>query len=147
MDYSPKEVNELEDDGVNWALVVVTQGVEKKMRRKLFDKVMNKKWNLDELAFMIAKRKGNHHAGGRHARVPPSLELGLRQMKRLCGRRLLFHREVWPKVCPTVRPARLSTASEQLLDDTMDAVAAVEKVAREVRESLRKVAPRRKSGT
>lgn len=144
-EYSASEAERLESEGVNWGLVVATQGVEKRARRQLFKLVTSGEQNLAELAsFIQSQQRGERHAGGRPPRTPPSLELGLRQMKRMCQRWLRYHEEVWPKVCEaTVRQGQ-TRALRKVLEEARQAIAQVEATAAKVKRSLMVVSASRR---
>jgi hypothetical protein len=135
-DYNAEEVEELEAKNVNWALVVTTQRVKQQRKRKaLFEKALKQNLNVEELNYLIdSERPGGRHAGGRRPRVPANLELGLRHMKLLCSRWLLFHEQVWPQV--TDSSADRARISKDLLEETKRLLNKVGKVARAVQVSL-----------
>jgi hypothetical protein len=136
-DYNAEEVKQLEARNVTWALIVWTQRVEKGERDTLFERARKNKLNVEELNYLIdRKRQGPRHAGGRRPRVPANLELGLRHMKLLCSRWLLFHEQVWPQVTAgsTAGPAHDAKALLEEMDRLLNKVG---KVARQVRGSLK----------
>jgi hypothetical protein len=136
-DYTSREARELEEQGVTWGLVVATQQVKKEERPKLFRKALKERWNAADLALLVnQKRRGGRHAGGRPPRTPPTLELGLQQMRQLCSRWLKFHRQVWPNVRSSAAQKGRGRKLQALLSQAQRAVADVEKAAKEVQDSL-----------
>jgi hypothetical protein len=115
---------------VTWGLIVITQQVKKKERPKLFRKALSEGWNAADLASLVdKKRRSGRHAGGRPPRTPPTLELGLQQMRLLCNRWLKFHRGVWREVCSATTQKAQGRAFEQLLAEGTRVVAEVGRLA------------------